>query len=41
MVLTKTTRLGTSIENDTENLKTNYKDEHPDVKKKADYLHKV
>jgi len=41
MVLTKTTRLGTSIEKDIEYLKINYKDANPDVTKKADYLYKV
>ncbi len=40
-VLTKTTRLGTSIEKDIEYSKINYKDGPADVKKKADYLHKV
>jgi len=41
MVLTKTTRLGTSIEKDIEYLKTNYKDANPYIKKKADYLYNV
>jgi hypothetical protein len=41
MVLTKTTRLGTSIEKDIEYLKTNYKDAIPSVKKKAEYLYNV